>query len=120
MGEVMNLPGAARADVAIEKLTEYCLNPHHPRGRHKARLFWSVLGLDFRHAIWLRDALIEAARAGEAKASERDRYGQRYVLDFEMVGPRGSAGIRSLWIVRVGEDIPRLTSCYVLMRRQGR
>lgn len=84
----MNLPGAARADVGIEKLTGYCLNPHYPRGRHKARLFWSVLVLDIRHAAWLRDALIEAARTGEASASERDRYGQRYVLVFEMVGLR--------------------------------
>ena len=116
----MNLPGAARADVVIEKLTGYCLNPNHPRGRHKARLFWSVLGLDIRHAAWLRDALIEAARTGEANASERDHYGQRYVLDFEMVGLRGSAKVRSLWIVRTGEDIPRLTSCYVLIRRQRR
>ncbi|MFI0608516.1 MAG: DUF6883 domain-containing protein [Anaerolineae bacterium] len=47
-------------------------------------------------------------------------YGQRYVLVFEMVGLRGSAIVRSLWIVRTGEDIPRLTSCYVLLRRQRR
>ena len=39
------------------------------------------------------------------------RYGQRYVLVFEMIGLRGSAKVRSLWIVRTGEDIPRLTSC---------
>ena len=38
----------------------------------------------------------------------------RYVLDFSMSGPAGEAQIRSTWIVRTGEDFPRLTSCYVL------
>ena len=27
-------------------------------------------------------------------------------------GPAGSAIVRTLWIVRTGEDVPRLTSAY--------
>ncbi len=43
-----------------------------------------------------------------------DGFGARYVLDFQLTGPKGSATVRSAWIVRIGEDFPRFTSCYVL------
>jgi hypothetical protein len=36
------------------------------------------------------------------------------VLDFEMRTAVGTATVRSGWIVRHGEDFPRLTSCYVV------
>jgi hypothetical protein len=37
----MKLPNGDRAIVDLEKLRAYCLNPQHPRGRHKARVFAS-------------------------------------------------------------------------------
>jgi hypothetical protein len=40
----MKLPNAESAIIAIEKLRNYCLDPEHPRGKHKARVFSSVLG----------------------------------------------------------------------------
>ena len=33
----MKLPNGDRAVVELAKLTDYCLDPGHPRGRHKAR-----------------------------------------------------------------------------------
>ncbi len=108
------LPNGERAVVEIAKLREYCLNPDHPRGRHKARVFAAVLGLTTSYAEELRDALLEAGRTGEATAGDQDEYGQRYVVDFTMNGPAGKARVRSSWIIRTGEDFPRLTSCYVL------
>jgi hypothetical protein len=90
------------------------LNPEHPRGRHKARVFAAALGLTGAHADELRAALLQAARSEDATASDQDEYGQRYVLDFTMNGPGGCGRVRSSWIVRTGEDFPRLTSCYVL------
>ena len=110
----MKLPGAERAVVNIAKLRDYCLNPRHPRGRHKARVFASPLGLTERDADVLREALLKAASDSEATLAEPDGYGQRYMLDFLMKGPSGEATICSSWIVRAGEDFPRLTSCYVL------
>lgn len=109
----MKLPGGARAVVDIAKLRDYCLNPLHARGRHKARLFASLLGFSGGHAALLRDALLRAAVDCEATLGEGDDYGQRYVLDFRMIGPRGEATVRSSWIVRKGENFPRLTSCYI-------
>lgn len=110
----MKLPNGERAVVDIAKLRDYCLSPDHPRGRHKARVFAASLGLTAQHAGDLRNALVEAARAEEATATDQDEYGQRYTVDFTMNGPAGTARIRSSWIVRAGEDFPRLTSCYVL------
>jgi len=110
----MRLPNPAQAVVEITKLRDYCLNPAHARGRHKARVFANVLGIRREHAELLRRALLEAALSTDVTLGERDAYGQRYVLDFSMSGQAGSAMVRSTWIVLVSEDFARLTSCYVL------
>src|SRR5215467_6961546 len=59
-GCCMNLPNGERAIVDIRKPQEYCLNPQHPRGRHKARVFASV-GIREAEAEELRTALPDAA-----------------------------------------------------------
>jgi hypothetical protein len=110
----MMLPNGDRAIVDFAKLRDYCLNPDHPRGKHKARVFVAVLGLTPDRSHELRDALLDAARTENAIATDRDEYGQRYVVDFTMTGLTGTARVRSSWIVRTSEDFPRLTSCYVL------
>lgn len=73
-----------------------------------------ALGLTAADADVLRRALLKAAVEGEAVAGERDDYGQRYVLDFDLTGPRGKATVRSSWIILDGEGFPRMISCYVL------
>src|SRR5688500_18549548 len=110
----MKLPGGEHAIVDIAKLRDYCLNPDHPRGRHKARVFAAALGLTADQADELQGALLLAATNKEATAGDSDEFGQRYVIDFTMTAPTGSARVRSAWIVRTGEDVPRLLSCYVL------
>jgi hypothetical protein len=110
----MRLPNGERALVPLGKLLDYCLNPDHPRGQHKARVFASALGITATEADDLRRTLLEAAATADAVVGEADDYGQRYVVDFEMDGPVGRAVVRSLWIIREGDDVPRLTSCFVL------
>ena len=110
----MRLPNADRAVVDIQKLRDYCLSAEHPRGRHKARVFAATLGLTADHAEQLRDALLDAARNGQATAAEEDSHGKRYVIEWTVGGPRGEATVHSTWIVRRGEDFPRLATCYVL------
>lgn len=108
------LPNPENAVVEVRKLRGYCLDPDHPRGKHKARVFVSTLGLTAEDSEELRQAIISAARSEEATPIEEDEYGQRYMLDFEMSTEVGSATVRSGWIVRSGEDFPRFTSCWVL------
>ncbi|NTW04182.1 MAG: hypothetical protein HGA19_23425 [Oscillochloris sp.] len=110
----MIIPNADRAIVDIRKLQDYCLSPAHPRGRHKARVFAAVLGITTDQVILLRDELLRAVQEHDAMLDQQDAFGQRYVLDFHLQGSGGSAIVRSSWIIRTGEDFPRLTSCYVL------
>jgi hypothetical protein len=60
------LPHGDQAILDIRKIEDYCLNPSHPRGRHKAWVFREALDLQRSDASWLRDALLEAARSAEA------------------------------------------------------
>jgi hypothetical protein len=110
----MKLPNGDHAVVDIRKLTDYCLNPGHLRGRHKARVFASTLGLTADNAEELRQLLLASAAAVDAVLTHRDGYGDRYVLDFDVARGDWVARIRSAWIVRRGESFPRLTSCYIL------
>jgi hypothetical protein len=56
---------------------------------------------------------LAAAANADAQPSVSDRFGDRYVIEFEIRGPGGTGVVRSLWIVRRGERAPRLTSCFV-------
>jgi hypothetical protein len=109
----MKLPNGEHAIVPLEKLHDYCLNPTHRVGGHKAHVFEAVLGLTTTHAEALQQQLLAIAPTGEAVLGMQNAYGQRYILDFEMTTAVGTAVVRSTWIVLVGQDVPRLTSCYV-------
>lgn len=106
------MPDGAAAIVDRRKLTGYCLNPEHPRGKHKARVF-ATLGFTAENADELRTALLKAAATADAQPAESDQFGTRYVLEFEIKGPQRVGMVRSTWIVRRGESAPRLTSCFV-------
>jgi uncharacterized protein DUF6883 len=110
----MRVPHADRAQVSLRKLVDYCLNPQHDEGKHKARVFSSVLGMTAADAEALRDLLLEAVRACDAQPGYLDLYGQRYAVDFPVEWRGRHAIIRSGWIVEHGSDVPRLTSCFVL------
>jgi hypothetical protein len=110
----MKLPNGHIAIVPIEKLRDYCLNSEHDVGSHKAYVFVSVLGLTKNEAEFLQQRLLDVAHFYEAVATKRDSYGQRYIIDFELTTHRGSAIVRSTWIILANENFPRLTSCYIL------
>jgi len=110
----MKLPHAEQAIVDIRKLIDYCLSTEHPRGKHKARVFKAACGLTAEHAETLRLQLLTAAQQSDASVSPLIGYGERYVLECNITGPIGIAPVRTSWIVRQGEDFPRLVSVYVI------
>jgi hypothetical protein len=110
----MKLPNGERAVIDRRKLIAYSLDLEHDEGRHKAHLFESVLGINLENAELLLGALEQAAKTGEAVTGKLDKYGQRYLIDFDFAGPGGTASIRSVWIIRHGEDFPRLVTCFIL------
>lgn len=108
------LPNGERAIVDIRKLADYCLDPDHPRGRHKARVFKTALGIQQKDAGWLRSALLEAARSTEATELVSDSYGTRWRVDASVSRQGKQAVIRSLWMVGTGDDVPRFVTCWIL------
>ena len=111
----MRLPGHEQAVIDPAKLIDYCLNPNHSKGKHKARVFRSALGLTPLNWTVLRDAIIAAIATQDAVETEEDALGRRYRVDFTIAPSAGSASVRSCWIIRRGEDFPRLPNSYVLI-----
>ena len=111
----MKLPGGEFAVVDVAKLRDYCLDPEHPRGRHKARVFRSALGLGRTDADFVRGELLLAATRLDAVRGTSDQFGDRYMIDLWLKRNDRTARVRSGWIIRKGDDSPRLTTCFVIM-----
>jgi hypothetical protein len=109
-----HLPHSHEAILDIRKIEDYCLSPSHPRGRHKARVFGEALDLQQSDATWLRDALLEAARSNEASEVAVDAWGTHWRLDAIIRRHGKSAVVRTIWIVRTGENVPTFVTCWVL------
>jgi hypothetical protein len=109
----MLVPNAERAVVDIRKLRDYCLNPLHDEGKHKARLF-AAIGLTANEAEELQAILLQVVKTSEASLGRRDSYGQRYIIDFPLNWRGKETVIRSGWIIEHGIETPRLTTCYPL------
>ncbi|BAU11538.1 hypothetical protein LEP3755_20370 [Leptolyngbya sp. NIES-3755] len=110
----MLVPYAENAIVDIRKLRNYCLNPEHDDGKHKARLFLSILEMTDEDAEALRQILLEVITTQDARLGRKDEFGQRYTLDFVLEWKGKSAIVRSGWILEDGSEIPRLTTCFPL------
>jgi len=110
----VKIPNGDRADLGT-KIEEYVLNPWHREGRHKARVFESVLGIAATNKEILVDGLRTAIEnSDDAEFQGNNGHGDVYVLRFPLATERGAATILSAWIIRDGEDFPRLITCYIL------
>ena len=108
------LPNADEAILDIRKIEDYCLSPAHPRGRHKARVFREALGLGQSDAGWLREALLDGSRQGDAIELAIDNLGSRWRVDVPVTRQGKRVVVRTVWIVRRGEKVPRFVTCWVL------
>ena len=110
----MKLPNGGRAELG-SKLADYSLNSTHRDGRHKARVFASVLGIGLANQQLLHNALIQAAATSDSAESRGDNgHGEVFTMRFPLTTQKGTARVLSVWIVRHGEDFPRLTTCYIV------
>lgn len=63
----------------------------------------------------LREILLAAAAENnEVSVTDADKYGCRYSFDVAVTWASRMTHVRSAWIIKAGEDFPRLVSCYVL------
>ena len=108
----MKLPNADRAVMEPEKLQHYLLSPMHSVGRFKAP-FFAALGYTQEGWRKLEADIRDQHLTQEARLAGPSRYGQKYEIRALLTGPGGrSARVTSIWIVRVGDDVPRFVTAY--------
>jgi hypothetical protein len=106
------LPNGEGALIPMDKLTDYCLNPDHARGKDKARVFASVLGITRDRAHELADLVQQAARDGDIMKEASTVWGQYYRVDWAMPS-RVDVVLWTIWEIAPGEEIPRLVSVFI-------
>lgn len=107
----MELPNPELADY-LEKIKNYCLNFDHGRGKDKAYLFQKKLGITLENAEILIQAIQKAIITERAVLHKENDFGRYYNLRFFLRTEQGESWILSAWVVRKGENFPRLGSCY--------
>ena len=115
-GKAINnaIPNVEGATINRKKLTEYALNPNHPVGGNKAKVFESALGYNQSNADDLMRQIYEKLPSSEAILGKLDEYGQRYIVDILITGPNGKTMyVRTGWIIKTGSNIPELTTIFV-------
>jgi hypothetical protein len=108
----MKLPNGGKAIVDERKIRQYLVSLSHPVGRFKAKFFAS---LGFGPDNWreLAAAILQVATTDDAQLVEDNEHGRKYLVSGTLTGPQArSAEVVSVWIVRVGDDVPRLVTVY--------
>ena len=108
----MKLPNGEFAIIPMEKLTDYCLNPNHSSGKHKARVFASALGITAENADDLRELIAKAAIEGEVIQQNSTEFGQLYKVDWA-ISDQESIILRTLWEITSARPNPRLVSAFI-------
>lgn len=108
------LLNADKALIDPRKLMSYALNPAHPVGGNKAKVFEAALGFNQSNI----DDLIAKIKIGvvsyPAQLLQKDNFGQRMAVDLPITGENGNTAIvRTGWIYVNDSNIPRLTTVFV-------
>jgi hypothetical protein len=108
----MKLPCGDRAIVEPTKVRGYLLSAAHPIGRFKATFFRS-LGYHDSNSQRLVADLCALAATADAVPGQSTAYGRKYEVRGILRGPSGrEAVVVTVWIVLVGDDVPRLVTAY--------
>ena len=108
------LPGADRAVVPREKLDAYLLNPEHPIGRHKARVFASALGLRRSDWPYLRNRLETGILQAPVTSVRETPWGRLYEAVVPVEGLNGETrSVLTVWLV-APRGAPRFVTAYVV------
>lgn len=113
MADALFLPRAGEAVIPADKLVGYALNPEHPRGRHKARVFWSALGIDRSDWQYLQDQLLATVVGAPVRGMRVTPFGVTYEVVVAVDGLNGATHpVVTIWTVET-DDPPRLVSTWV-------
>jgi hypothetical protein len=115
----VHVPNGDQAVVDQTKLTDYLLSLEHHVGRHKAR-FFAAHGFSGEHWEDLRRALLRHVIDHVAIGIETNAFGTKFVVEGSLDCPDGrSPVIRTVWMIEVGHQIPRLVTAYPLSRTRN-
>lgn len=115
------LPDLERAVIPLEKLAGYALNDQHPEGKHKARVFRVLLGIEGRHASVLAELIRSTLPKAPARTLETNEFGEKWTTHHRIVGLNAQSAIVTVgWIVRKDTGEPTLASCYIESNQQER
>src|SRR5690606_37171890 len=95
-----SLAGANKAIIDPRKLTEYALNPNHPVGGNKARVFESALGFTQNNADDLMRQIRQGVMEHTPVPGKIDQFGTRFTVDIPVVGASGDGTVRTGWIYK--------------------
>jgi hypothetical protein len=116
IGELLPRPEDAYG--VEDKLAAYSLNPDHPRGGSKARVFASALAITADDVVYLADALRTGIRSVTISAvRERGEHGVHCEVIVPVRGLRNrddaEARVLTAWELPSDGDAPRLVSAYI-------
>ncbi|MFZ4626250.1 MAG: DUF6883 domain-containing protein [Rhodoferax sp.] len=107
------LPNAASAVVSRQKVFDYALNPDHPIGKEKARVFESALGFNASNGQELINQIFSKVAAFPAVERMETEYGRSFRADIPVTGPGGSGIVITGWVIDIGTTVPRLATLRV-------
>jgi hypothetical protein len=99
----MSLPNYEEAYIDKRTLTEDLLSRDHPDATAKSAFFYDRYGNEW---IQLRDDLLAHA-TGPVASIKETRHGTTVIE-----GPLSGALVRSVWMIRTGDSVPRLGMAY--------
>jgi hypothetical protein len=113
MTDAVRLPRAREATIPTAKLIGYALSTTHERGRHKARVFASALGITANDWRYLHDQILTALSDGEVRSTYVTPFGIAYEMIVMIDGLSGRpVPVVTTWMVSAAAA-PRLTSTWV-------
>lgn len=108
----MKLPNGDKAEISRQKLVGYCLNPNHPSGKHKARVFASALGITTDNVEILDELIQKAAIEGEVIQENTTEFGQQFKVNW-VIPETQNIKLRTIWEISNLNSNPRLVSAFI-------
>lgn len=113
----MRLPYLENVQVKESKVTGYLLSEELSEGK---AAFFAALGFTVERWELLRDALIAHATSYDVAREISSPFGTMYLVEGSLQTLDGrNPGVRSVWIIEAGTDVPLPVTAYPLKRRRG-
>ena len=108
----MKLPNGDHPEISMQKILGYCLNFNHDKGKDKARVFQSKLGITSQNADRLVELIQVAAVESEVIQESNTKFGKEYKVDWETPNT-GGVELRTIWEVSIESGYPPLISAFL-------